>query len=161
MIMHSQAVKKLSPEDYRLIEDEHLRLHELLNNLRSTCCNLDSELGCQTCTREKMASCFGQLTSFFYNLINHSDNHFKHEEAIMLKRPEVTAEYEYFRDHRQAHHAIMKTLESIVSECMALNRQGNTAEGYRQLYNKVLELFREHDRAFDDPFIQSTRKEST
>ena len=74
--MHAQAVKNLSAEDYRLIEEEHFRLHEVLDFLRVACCNLENQLGCQTCTREKLSSCQGQLTSFSYNLTNLYDNHF-------------------------------------------------------------------------------------
>lgn len=158
MVMHIQAVKTLPAEDYRLIEDEHVRLNEILDFLHEACCNLENQLGCQTCSREKFASCQGQLTSFSYNLANLSDSHFKHEESIMLKRPHVTQEYEYFRNHHQAHMTIMSELEYLVEQCILVNETGKTAEGYRHLYKRASELFAEHDRSFDDPFILSTVK---
>jgi hemerythrin len=156
MVMHAQAVKSLSTEDYQVIEEEHSRLHEVLDFLQGACCNLENQLGCQTCSREKLAACQGQLTSFSYNLTNLSDSHFKHEESIMLSRPHVTKDYEYFRNHRHAHITIMNALEDTIEQCTLVNESGETAEGYRYLYKKASELFAEHDRTFDDPFIQST-----
>jgi hemerythrin len=155
--IHDRSVKSLAAEDYQLIEEEHSRLQELLDNLYNTCRNLDSQLDCQSCTSEKRASCKGQLISSLYNFIYLSDNHFSHEESIMWKWPHITEEYEQFRKHQQAHADIMVALRSIVDECSALDEQGKTAEGYRQLYKGVSGLLEEHGRLFDDPFIQSTR----
>jgi len=156
MVIHVQAIKNLSPEDYLLIEKEHSRLRWFLCDLHETCCNLGNQLSCQSCTTVKSASCRGRLPSFFHDLIDLAGKHFYHEESIMLGRPNVTEDYGYFRSHRQAHEKIMYELHSIVAECASLTNQGNTAESYRQLYKRVLNLFEEHDRSFDDPFIQST-----
>lgn len=152
-----QPAKNLSPEDYLLIEEEHLRLHEFLNDLQKTCCNLDNQLGCENCTVETLASCRGQLASFFYNFVNLSENHFGHEESIMRSRLRVAEENEYFRKHERAHAKLMDELYAIVSQCSSLDEQGKTAEGYRQLYKRMSELLDEHDRLFDDPFIESTK----
>jgi len=75
----------------------------------------------------------------------------------MLSRPQVTVEYKYFRTHRQAHDNIMQELKSIAGECNSLDKLERTAEGYRHFYKKISDLFEEHDRCFDDPFIQSTK----
>jgi len=154
---HIQAIKSLAPEDYQLIEGEHLRLHGLLNNLHNTCCNLDNQLSCQSCGREKMASCQGQLTCFIYNLTYLTDSHFHNEEFIMRHWPYVTEEYENFLKHQNAHADIMDELQKIVSECASLNKSVDVSEGYRQLYKRMSELLKDHDRLFDDPFIQSTK----
>ena len=157
MVIHVKAIKNLATEDYMLIEEEHLRLHGSLNNLRSTCWNLDNQRGCQSCTREKLATCQGRLVSFFHNIINISANHFHHEESIMLRRAHVAKENEDFLNHQQAHGNILHQLNAIVSECAALDARGETAEGYRQLYRRMSELFEEHNRLFDGPFIQSAK----
>jgi len=157
VIIHVQAAKNLAPEDYLLIEEEHVQLREFLNDLDNTCCNLENQIGCQSCTREKLASCRGQLTSFFYNFVNLSENHFRHEESIMLSRPRVTKENKYFQKHGQAHANIMDELYAIVSKCSSLDEQGETAESYRQLSKNMSKLLEEHDRLFDDPFIQSSK----
>lgn len=157
MIIHVQAARNLAPEDYVLIDEEHLRLHEFLNDLHNTCCNLENQLGCETCSGEKLASCRGQLTSFFYNFVNLSENHFRHEESVMLSRPRVTEENEYFRKHSQAHAQLMDELYAIVRKCSSLDAEGETAEGYRQLLQSMSKLLEEHDRLFDDPFLHSTK----
>jgi hemerythrin len=154
--IHVQAINKLSPADYRMIEEEHARLRRFLKDLQDTCCNLGNALDCGRCPGEKNASCRGHLPSFFYDLLDLAGKHFFHEESIMLGRPHVTEDYEYFRRHQQAHLSVMQELNAIVEQCNSLNKQGETAESYRQLYNRLSQLFEEHDRSFDDPFIQST-----
>src|SRR5664279_3808271 len=153
MTVHVQAIRKLAPADYLLIEKEHARLEGLLHDLHDNCCNLDNLLSCQGCSSEKLASCRGRLPSYIHDLIDLVDMHFYHEESIMLSRPQVTEKYEYFRIHHQAHIDIMQKLNALVGECSSLDMQGNTAESYRQFYKKLSNLFEEHDRSFDDPFI--------
>jgi len=157
MTIHAQAIRKLPPADYLLIEEEHVRLGKLLHDLHETCCNLDNLLSCHSCSSAKIASCRGRLPSYIHDLIDLIDMHFYHEESIMLSRPQVTVEYKYFRTHRQAHDNIMQELKSIAGECNSLDKLERTAEGYRHFYKKISDLFEEHDRCFDDPFIQSTK----
>lgn len=152
-----QFVSSLAEEEYRLIEEEHARLQQLLDTLHETCINLESESGCEICAREKLASCRGLLTSSFHNLLHLTDRHFQHEEEIMRNWPHIVEQYEQFRHHQQAHAAIMGSLRRMVDECEACDRQGNTAESYRRLHRRMSKLFTEHARLFDDPFIQSTR----
>jgi hemerythrin len=149
--------KKLAPEEYKLIEDEHMRLHDSLINLRRTCRNLDSQRSCQSCTREQVATCQGRLVSSFYNIINIATNHFNHEEAVMLRLSLVTNQYDDLRSHQQAHNKILSELNAKVSQCAALDEQGDTAEAYRQLHKKMSELFEEHARLLDSPFVQANR----
>ncbi len=150
-------VKQLAPAEYKLIEDEHLRLHNSLKNLRSTCRNLDNQGGCQSCSREQIATCQGRLVSSFYNIINIATNHFNHEESIMQRLSLVTHEYEDLRSHQQAHNNILNELNAKVSQCALLDAHGETSEAYRQLYIRMSELFEEHARLLDDPFIRSTQ----
>ncbi|MBZ4200733.1 MAG: hypothetical protein LAC66_02415, partial [Methylotenera sp.] len=63
----------------------------------------------------------------------------------------------YFRVHRQAHLDIIKTLQGLSDNHFSANKKTNTAEVYRLFYGKIAALFEEHDRLFDDPFIESTK----
>jgi len=157
MVIHVQAINNLTPEDYILIQNEHAAIERYIADLRDTCCNLENNLGCSSCSREKWGSCTGRLPSFLYDLIALVGRHFAHEETIMLSRPHVSDEYEYFRIHREAHSNLMQQLRVTVDECTRFE-QGRTAESYRHLYNRILQLFEEHDNTFDDPFIQSVLK---
>lgn len=149
--------KQLAPAEYKLIEDEHVRLHNSLKNLRSTCRNLHNQGSCQSCSREQIATCQGRLVSSCYNIINIATNHFNHEESIMLRQSLFTQEYEDFHSHQQAHNDILNELNAKVSQCALLDAQGKTSEAYRQLYKRMSELFEEHASLLDDPFIKSTQ----
>ncbi len=157
MVIHRQAVKNLTPADYLLIEKEHTQLEKFLHDIRDTCCNLDNALTCQSCSAGKLASCRGLLPSYLHDVIDLAEKHFDHEEAIMLSRPHVTEDYGYFRTHHQAHEDILKKLIALRGESLSLDGQGRTDEGYRQFYKKLSDILEEHDRSFDDPFIQSTK----
>jgi len=157
VVIHVQVIKKLALADYLHIEEEHPRLERLLHGLQETCCNLDNLLSCQGCDSGKLASCRGRLPSYIHDLIDLVDMHFYHEESIMLSRPQVKAGYEHFRLHRQAHANIMRELNSMVSEYSSVDKLEKKYESYRKFYKKLSDLFEEHDRCFDDPFIQSTK----
>ena len=156
MGINGLEVKQLAPAEYKLIKDEHLRLHDTLKNLRDTCRNLNNQRTCESCSREQIATCQGRLVSFCYNIINIATNHFNHEESIMLRLSLVTKKYEDFRIHQQEHNNILNELNAKVGQCASLDAQGKTSDAYRQLYKRMSELFDEHARLLDDPFIRST-----
>lgn len=159
MSVHVQAIKALPAADYLVIEKEHQLLEKFLNDLKDACAcsKLDRLPDCNRCDHEKQTSCQGRLPSFLHYVIDLAADHFDHEEAIMLSRPHVTEDYEYFRMHKLAHAEIMQKLNALVDECFALDRESNTAEVYMRLYEQLSEMFETHDRSFDDPFIQSTK----
>lgn len=159
MLVHNKAIKELTPTDYLVIEKEHKLLEKYLHSLREACVcsNLDKLPDCKVCDKEKQSSCLGRLPSFLFNIIELAARHFKDEETIMLSRPNVTRQYEYFRIHRQAHDDIMLKLQGLVDECLTLRNDGNVAEIYVKFYDKFSDLFEKHDRFFDDPFIASTK----
>jgi hemerythrin len=159
MSVHVQAIKALTPADYLIIEKEHRLLEKFLADLRDACvCSRQEQLpDCNRCDYEKQTSCQGRLPSFLYYVIDLAADHFDHEEAIMLRRPHVTEDYEYYRMHKLAHAEIMHKLNALVEECFALDREANTAEIYIRFYEKLSNIFEEHDRSFDDPFILSTK----
>ncbi len=159
MLIHSQAIKELAPTDYLIIEKEHKLLEKYLTDLRDACAcsNLDKLPDCKTCDNEKQSSCQGRLPSFLFHIIDLATKHFDHEEAIMLSRPHVTRQYEYFRVHQQAHEDILQKLNTLVDECLTLGKHNNTADIYSEFYKKLSDLFEKHDQFFDDPFIESTK----
>lgn len=149
--------KKLTLEEYKLIQNEHSRLNGFLENLRNTCCNLDNQRNCESCTSEQHATCQGRLVSSFHNIINSTANHFNHEESIMRRLSLVTEEYGDIQSHQQAHNKILEELNAKVSQCALLDARGDTSEAYRQLHKKMSELFEEHALLLDGPFIQSAQ----
>src|SRR5450830_12263 len=163
MLIHNQAVKGLAPADYLVIEKEHKLLEKYLSNLLEACAcsNLDKSFDCQPCDHEKQASCQGRLPSFLFHIIELAGRHFDDEETIMLSRPHVREHYEYFHLHQQSHADIMKKLHALVDECLSLGHQNNTAAIYIQFHQTLSDLFEEHDRLFDDPFIESTKTQVT
>lgn len=150
MGIYTQALKDLAPDEFKRIEEEHLRLHNSINNLRNTCCNLENQNGCQSCISEQAATCQGRLVSSFRNIISVSNDHFEYEEIIMLHVGKITKEDLDFHDHQQAHRNILNELRATIEVCATLDALGDTAECYRQLYRRASELYEEHDRLFDD-----------
>jgi hemerythrin len=163
MLIHNQAVKELAPADYLVIEKEHKLLEKYLSNLlhACTCSNLDESPDCQPCDQEKQASCQGRLPSFLFHIIELASRHFDDEETIMLSRPHITEQYEYFHAHQQAHTNIMQKLHVLVDECLSLDHQNNIAVIYIQFHKTLSNLFEEHDHLFDNPFIKSTKTQVT
>lgn len=155
MSIHDKAIKALKPADYLAIEKEHALLEKFLHDLHDACLALDKlDL---VIDREAVASYSGRLPTFLLYITELVANHFEHEEKIMLSRPNVTEKYEYFRAHRQAHADIVRKLDALVSNCFTLDAHKTTAEIYHLFYKSISSLFEEHDRAFDDPFLQSTK----
>ncbi len=158
MVVHSKAINKLAPADYAMIKKEHNQLEKYLADLHDACaCSLSPAADATVCTREQQTSCQGRMPSFLFHIIELAGKHFDHEEAIMLSRPSISENYAYFRVHRQAHLDIMKNLQGLADNYFSVTKKSNTAEVYRLFYGKIATLFEEHDRLFDDPFIESTK----
>jgi hemerythrin len=155
MLTHANEIKKLTPEDFALIEQEHLRLAGYMDRIHETCCFIAGDSSCNNCGREKMASCSGRLTSFLIDIVNVAEEHFYHEEKIMLKRSSDIVNSEYFIAHQQAHYEILLQLESLGKVCYQFDKTGKTVEAYRYLYQQLKDIFSAHDLQFDNPFIQS------
>jgi len=155
MLIHDKAIKMLEPADYLVIEEEHNLLEKFLNDLHDSCTTLDT---LDKIKEHEVLACYrGRLPSFLLFVSELVAKHFDNEEAIMLSRPHVTEEHEYFRTHRQAHTDILRKLDALVSECFTFEDHISTVEIYHQFYDKLSALFDEHDRSFYDPFIQSTK----
>ncbi len=159
MLVHNKAINQLVPADYAIIKKEHKQLEKYLNDIRDACnCSHQYPLAnCESCDREKHTSCQGRLPSFLFHIIDLAGKHFDHEETIMLSRPHITENYEYFRIHRQAHLDIMQKLQALADNYLSARQVTNTAEIYRLFYEKISIMFNEHDCLFDDPFIESTK----
>jgi hypothetical protein len=163
MPVHNKAIQALSPEDYLVIEKEHKLLEKYLIDLRDACaCSThDKPANCQLCDKEKQSSCLGRLPSFLFCIIEFAIKHFEHEEQIMLSRPQVTKNDEYFRAHQQAHFDNVQKLQALVNECLSLKNQLDIPKVYRYFYESISDMFERHDRLFDNPFIESTRIKAT
>lgn len=148
----------LSSEDYILLEEEHKQLGKYLSDIRDTCINLENHLDCQGCGREKHASCRGRFPSFLYRLLETTSKHYSHEEAVLLAGLHVAEKYGYFQVHRQAHIDTIKAVKVVAEACDALEDRALTAEAYRQLYQKIGNLFEEHTHTFDVSFIKPAKK---
>ncbi len=159
MSVHVRAIKALTPEDYQLIQREHELLEKFVHDLKHACVcsSLQTSPDCSRCDHEMQASCQGRLPSFLHYVMDLAASHFEHEEAIMLNRPGVSGESEYFLAHQRAHVDILDQLNALVEECFTLDKESNTAEVYVRFYQRLSALFEGHDRDFDDPFIRSTQ----
>ena len=159
MLVHNKAINQLAPSDYAIIKKEHKLLEKYLNDIGDACiCSQQVPLADHhVCDREKHTSCQGRLPSFLFHIIDLAGKHFDHEETIMLSRPHITENYEYFRLHRQAHLDVMQNLQSLADDYLSARKKTDTAQIYRLFYEKISSLFDEHDRLFDDPFIESTQ----
>jgi hypothetical protein len=161
MLVHSKAINKLAPSDYAMIEKEHQQLEKYLADLRDACaCSLLPDSDGPACSKEQQTSCQGRMPSFLFHIIDLAGRHFDHEESIMLSRPNISENNDYFRVHRQAHLDIMKTLQGLADNYFDVTEKSGAAEVYRLFYEKIAGIFDEHDRQFDDPFIESTKQKS-
>ncbi len=161
MLVHNKAINKLAPADYAMIDREHKQLEKYLADLRDACaCSQSAAADEPSCAREQQTSCQGRIPSFLFHIIDLAGRHFDHEETIMLSRPHITENYEYFRIHRQAHLDIMQNLQGLADQYFSATKKAQAAEVYRLFYGKVTSLFDEHDRLFDDPFIESTQQKA-
>lgn len=158
MLVHKTAIKKLSDADYLVIKKEHKQLEQYLSDLHYACAcsHLYRLPDCHTCAQAKQTSCLGRLPSFLFHIIDLAGKHFDHEEKIMLSRPHVTKDYEYFSFHHEAHVDLMLRLQALSDEYLSMRNQSYIAEIYHHFYEKITDMFEEHDRLFDDPFIEST-----
>lgn len=159
MLFHHQSIKELPSAESLIIEDVHNLLEKYLSNLSNACAcsNLGKLPDSQALDHEKHTSCQGRLPSYLFYVIELAAEHFDLEETIMLNRPHVTEDNEYFRMHHQAHIDIMEKLNALVDEYLALSNQSIAAEIYIQFYKKLSDLFTEHNRSFKDPFFIQSR----
>jgi hemerythrin len=145
--------RELSEAERFLIEDEHARLERFLQDLRETCSEFVNQEECHGCAREKIASCQGRLTSFFYDFLDLVSVHFENEEKVISEILQTQEASDYFRHHQKEHANLMREMESLMHESSAISRQGRTAAAIRNLYQRVAERFIEHARGFDDIFL--------
>jgi hemerythrin len=159
MLVHSKAISKLAPSDYAMIKNEHQQLEKYLVDFHDACaCSLKPDSDEPICAKEQQTSCHGRMPSFLFHIIDLAGRHFDHEESIMLSRPNIGENNDYFRVHRQAHLDIMKTLQVLADNYFTVSDKTSAAEVYRLFYGKIAGIFNENDRQFDDPFIESTKQ---
>lgn len=160
MLQPDQIFSELSAADRLLIDEEHARLEQFLNDLRDTCEKFGAQGNCYGCSRAQVATCQGRLTSFFYDFLDLVAEHFENEENVMRASLAAADDDEYFRQHRAEHARLMREVKSLMQESSVLSNQGNPSEAIRRLDRKIAEMFGVHAYAFDAPFLQATQEKS-
>ncbi|MDZ4140535.1 MAG: hypothetical protein U1C48_00880 [Methylotenera sp.] len=145
-----QGVREFSMVERRQIEDEHVRLNQFLQNLRETCDEFYSLEGCQSCDREKIASCQGRLISFEHVFLDFLIEHFKNEEKIMAGIFNNQDTNEHFLLHQQEHDNLLREMDNLMHKLSNMSERGQTVVAIREFHHRVMELFGEHFRNFDD-----------
>jgi hemerythrin len=140
-------------DDIELIELEHESLRELLDEIEDTCCNIENNLGCETCDNAQCAACEGRFNSYLYGLLHISALHFAHEESKLLSQLDNSPDSGQVKAHKKEHLKIIEKLEKLADECEVLSRKMQSAEAYRILHANVVKLFEEHERLMDGPLL--------
>lgn len=144
----------LSMDDRHSIKMEHVRLARFMNDLRATCSEFASSADCNRCAKEKVASCQGQLPSFFYDYLDLVEEHFENEERILHGVIKTQDEKEQIRLHHDEHVKLLQEVKQLIHEASTLSRQGEVATAIFQFYQRITEIFSEHDRVFDATFMR-------
>ena len=155
MMIANPIVTKISDEDYALLEAEHERLNQYLLDLEDTCAHLSGLRDCGLCDPDLAAACAGRMPSFLHDLLDMTEKHFFHEEAVMVQMLNHDNNNEHLKAHRRAHMQILRATHQVISEASELNRQGETSQAYRLLFTKMTKLLNEHTSIFDMPFVES------
>lgn len=139
----------LAHSDRELLDHEHARLEQFLRDLSETCIEFLSKSGCEGCDQATQACCQGRLTSFYYDFLDLVAEHIENEESIIGRYLANPADSLYFREHQQAHWAVMRELRQLMDQSIALSRQGETAAAIRRLHEEITVMFGEHAQDFD------------
>jgi hemerythrin len=157
MLQPDQIASELSPDERLMIDEEHARLEQFLEDLRDTCENFGVRGNCYGCNRTQVATCQGRLSSFFYDFLDLVDAHFDTEEKIMLGSLKASSEDTYFLQHQAEHVRLINEVRNLMRESAVFSQQGNPSEAIRRLESKLDELFGVHAHEFDAPFLQATQ----
>jgi hemerythrin len=158
MLQPDQIANELSRDERLMIDEEHARLEQFLEDLHDTCENFLLQGNCFGCTRTQVATCQGRLSSFFFDFIDLVDAHFDTEEKIMLGSLKASSEDAYFKKHQAEHVRLVNEVRNLMRESSKFSQQGNPSEAIRRLESKLDELFGVHSHEFDAPFLQATQR---
>lgn len=136
------------------IHEDHAQMKRHLAHMRETCTYINSQSNCEHCSREKHASCKGRLHSLLIYGLEIAEEHFIHEEAVLLEGLQPETRTARFLAHLAAHEAILKKLETVNAMTAELDKNISTAEAYRNLYRQTSTILSEHERLFDQPAIR-------
>lgn len=149
-------VTPLTEADRALIEAEHHRLEQMLNDLCSTCCHFLSKLDCVHCNHETMATCQGRLPSFLFDFHDFVSEHIDNEESIMEHTLPADEFGDYLKAHQKEHVQLLREVRDMIDDAYRLGRQGNVAAAIRQFHALITERFSEHARNFDSILLHAT-----
>lgn len=139
----------LNHTDRELLDHEHARLEQFLRDLSETCTEFLSQGGCQNCDQTTQACCQGRLTSFHYDFLDLVAEHIENEETIIGRYLANPADSLFFREHQQAHAAVLQELRQLMDQSIALSKRGETAAAIRLLLAEITLMFGEHAHQFD------------
>ncbi len=150
----------LPAQDLASIQEDHAQLLRHLEHIRETCSYIESHANCEHCSREKHASCKGRLHSLLIYGVEIAEEHFIHEEAVLLDGLKPETRTARFLSHLAAHEAILKKLEMVNTMSAELDKNVSTAEAYRNLYYQTSVILNEHERLFDRPSIRRAKEKA-
>lgn len=150
MFAHGEVIYDSSSDNFGQLFKEHQRLTTFLDDLQNNCINQHNQLDCSNCDRGALASCRGQLPSYFHDLIDLCSIHFYREEILIAEELQGLPAHQNLKKHHQAHAGILKRIGAIIGECALINEKEHTDEAYRFLYKSLTQLFAEHETEFDE-----------
>jgi hypothetical protein len=148
-MQRSSRIDTIARDDLEALDHEHVRLEQFLRDLCDTCTEFLSGSGCQGCDQVTQACCQGRLVSFYYDFLDLVSEHIENEESIIARYLAHPEDSRFFREHQQAHAAVIQELRLLMEQSIALSRQGETADAIRRLHEQISAMFGEHASQFD------------
>ena len=136
-------------DDLDALDHEHARLEQFLRDLCDTCTEFLSGSDCLGCDQATQACCQGRLVSFYYDFLDLVAEHIENEETIIARYLAHPEDSRFFREHQQAHAAVIGELRLLMEQSISLSRQGETAAAIRRLHQQISVMFGEHAIQFD------------
>lgn len=86
-----------------IVDEEHRRLRESIDALRSICAEFDSKQNCAGCTDEKITACDTALLDCLTKLLGFMVEHFRNEENLMKDLGVSAKQHERYLLHAEDH----------------------------------------------------------
>ncbi len=159
MMQYGPVSGNISATDRLLLDEEHARLEQFMNDMSDICENFFLHGNCLACNRSQVATCQGRLTSFFYDFLDLVAEHFENEENILRSSLTGGDGDERFFQHKNEHARLMHEINDLMRESLLLSHQGNPSAAIRRLDQKITEMFGAHANVFDAPILLLTQKD--
>jgi hemerythrin len=133
-----------------IIDAEHLRLRQLIGQLREICSDFEMKDGCQGCGLEKTIDCERKLLDSLMDILGFMTEHFVIEERLLKGEKKSTDEKDRFALHVEDHIGLIEKLTAVAT---AKDLQHTV----RQIAETATVLDRwltDHIKRFDVPMLQ-------